>query len=232
MKERYLLFFLVSILLVVSCQEHRKIKYSGFNDLVVGSETLNLYENGEFDIEIGLGHNIGNYNIENDTIYLIYNETVNLPQKFILREDKFESINFKREITIRRTGQKKIISKKSKLKFNRKGDFTIEEIIKSNNYPSSDPDTTYCINWTLSKLEIEKIIKDSKSIKGTEWHHLFEHLPCQMHGELLQEDRTFKFSINSGAWVRIRTLDTTLVFGSFKEENNKYFLSTARVNEK
>ena len=109
--------------------------------------------------------------------------------------------------------------------------FEILELEKSNDYPSSDKDTTACINWTLDKLEIERIIQQSKPISGPEWHHLFGHYPCRIHGKLLQGSTEFEYSINSGAWFTVSSPDTTLMFGSFKEENNKYFLDSAWTEE-
>ncbi len=105
--------------------------------------------------------------------------------------------------------------------------FGIVELEKSNDYPSSDKDTTACINWTLDKKEIKKIIQESKPINRPEWHHLFGHYPCRIHGKLRQGSTEFKYSINSGAWLTISSPDTTLMFGNFKEENNKYFLDSA-----
>jgi hypothetical protein len=110
-------------------------------------------------------------------------------------------------------------------------DFEIVERKKSNDYPSSDKDTTACIKWTLDKLAIEKIIQESKPISGPEWHHLFGHYPCRIHGRLQQGSTEFEYSINSGAWFTVSSPDTTLMFGSFKEENNKYFLDTAWTEE-
>lgn len=110
-------------------------------------------------------------------------------------------------------------------------DFEVLELEKSNDYPSSDKDTTVCINWTLDKLEIEKIIQQSKPISGTEWHYLFGHYPCRIHGKLIQDSTEFEYSINSGAWFTVSSPDTTLMFGSFKEENNKYFLDSAWTEE-
>jgi hypothetical protein len=119
------------------------------------------------------------------------------------------------------------IIKQKAVIFDLNKEFEVLEIIKSNDYPSSDNDTTVCLNWDLNKLEIEKIIRQSKPISGPDWHQLFGHYPCSIHGKLLQDSVEFKYSINSGAWVTISSPDTTLMFGSFNKENNKYFLDSA-----
>ncbi|MFN3195686.1 MAG: hypothetical protein ACE364_07060 [Chlorobiota bacterium] len=111
--------------------------------------------------------------------------------------------------------------------FDSNKDFEVLELVKSNDYPSSDNDTSACINWTLDKIEIEKIIQESRPINGSEWHHLFGHYPCVIQGVILQGSTEYKYSINSGAWFTIDSPDTTLVFGSFNEENNKFFLDSA-----
>lgn len=117
--------------------------------------------------------------------------------------------------------------KQQKVLFDSNKDFEVLELVKSNDYASSDNDTSKCINWTLDKMEIEKIIQESRPINGSEWHYLFGHYPCLIQGVLLQGPTEFKYSINSGAWFTIDSPDTTLIFGSFKEENNKFFLDSA-----
>jgi hypothetical protein len=122
-------------------------------------------------------------------------------------------------------------SKQQTVIFDFSKDFEILELQKSNDYPSSDTDTTACIQWTLNKLDVEQIIKESKPISGPEWHHLFGHYPCRIHGKLLQDSTEFEYSINGGAWFTVSSPDTTLMFGSFKEENNEYFLDSAWTEE-
>ena len=115
MTKNYLIIF-VGILSIISCQKNREIKYSGFDDLVVGSETINLYKNGEFSLEMGLGFQEGTYKIKGDTVLLSYNKTVDLPKKFLLQDDKFESIDFNRTVTIKRTDKNKSESQLKKTK--------------------------------------------------------------------------------------------------------------------
>jgi hypothetical protein len=110
-------------------------------------------------------------------------------------------------------------------------DFEISDLQKSNDYPSSDTNKTACIKWTLNNQDVKKIIKESKPISGPDWHHLFGHYPCRIHGKIFQNSNEFDYSINSGAWFTVSSSDTTLIFGSFKEENNKYFLDSAWKEE-
>jgi len=46
---------LMSIGLMFTCCENRKVKLTGLNDLVVGVQQIVLYENGEFYLELGAG---------------------------------------------------------------------------------------------------------------------------------------------------------------------------------
>lgn len=115
--------------------------------------------------------------------------------------------------------------------FDANEDFEVLELQKSVDNPPSYKDTTSCNKWTLSKTEIKKIIKESKPITGPEWHYLFGHYPCKIHGIIVQNSRKYEYSVNSGAWFRISSSDKTLLFGSFKEENNKYFLDTVWSEE-
>jgi hypothetical protein len=118
-------------------------------------------------------------------------------------------------------------TKKETSIFDVNNEFEIIDFKKSNDYPSSDTDTTVCLKWDLNKFEVKKLIKESRPISGPEWHHLFGHYPCRIHGKILQNHNEFEFSLNSGAWLTVSSSDTTLMFGSFNEENNKYFLHSA-----
>ena len=100
------LFLSICMLLGLTACETRQIKYSGFDDLVLGSETIYLYENGEFEIELGLGFHDGTYILKNDTILLRYDKPTGLPQKFLLLEDKFEAVDSRQSISIKRRKKK------------------------------------------------------------------------------------------------------------------------------
>ena len=80
-----------------------KLKYSAFEDLMVGSKTINLFDNGEFSIELGLGYKNGTYKIENDTIFLTYSDSTDFPKRFLLKNDKIVSLDTKKETSIKRT---------------------------------------------------------------------------------------------------------------------------------
>ncbi|WP_229712499.1 hypothetical protein [Marivirga lumbricoides] len=122
------------------------------------------------------------------------------------------------------------ITRKQTTIFDFNCDFEIINLQKLNQYPASDPDTTTCINWNLNKLEVKKNIRESQ-ISGPEWHYMFGHYPCRIHGKILQDSVEFEYSINSGAWLTISLSDTTLLLGSFKEENNNYFQDTVWSEE-
>lgn len=96
-------FILSCILVLIACQDNRKIKYAGFNDLAIGSQSIYLYENGEFSIELGLGYSNGTYNLNNDTIYLSYSEKTDLPSVFLLKTNEFTALNYEPQINIHRT---------------------------------------------------------------------------------------------------------------------------------
>ena len=115
--------------------------------------------------------------------------------------------------------------------FDNKQAFEIVGILRSNDYPSSDSDTSTCITWILTESNIKHLIKEARPISGSQWHDLFEHFPCQIHGSLIQNSTAYQYSINSGAWLTISSADTTVRFGSFKRENDKYFLSNAWTME-
>ena len=62
----------LSTTLLLSGCESRTLRYSAFEDLVVGSYTVRLFTNGECEVEMGLGYHKGRYTLQGDTIRLTY----------------------------------------------------------------------------------------------------------------------------------------------------------------
>lgn len=113
----------------------------------------------------------------------------------------------------------------NKVSFNLNNPFKIIEIKKHAYQMAEEPDTLGCDDWELQEFEIKKIIQESRPINGPEWHHLFDHLPCTIEGLLIQDSVQFEFSFNGGSWFTITSADTSITYGSFDEENRKFFLS-------
>ncbi len=116
------------------------------------------------------------------------------------------------------------VKEESVFNFDLKKDFKItsyQKIIET--YPKSD--LSACENWTIEKQDLRKIMQSMKSIQGEEWHHSFDHLPCEITGELIQNNNIFKYSINSGSWISISTLDTTIWFGDVDKLNEVVFMN-------
>lgn len=65
---------LVLISFLASACDTRTLRYSAFEDLVVGSTTVKLYTNGECAMEMGLGYHAGHYVVRGDTIRITYQE--------------------------------------------------------------------------------------------------------------------------------------------------------------
>lgn len=87
-----------------SCHD-RKIIYSGFNDLVVGSQSFMLYDDSTFYIEMGMGSAEGSYTMEKDKVYLKYIEkpSLNWPDIIFIRKDYFivsDSLDNERSLKI------------------------------------------------------------------------------------------------------------------------------------
>ena len=110
--------------------------------------------------------------------------------------------------------------------FQKEESFSVLKFEANKDHPSSG-NIPECLNadWTLTERQIEQIIKESEAIAGTDWDLLFEHLPCQVTGTLMQKEQQFNFKINSGCWLWIACGDSTLMFGSFKKETMPLFLS-------
>ena len=74
------------LLALVSACDTRTTRYAAFDDLVVGSYTVNLYTNGECEVEMGFGYHSGRYTMQGDTICLTYQEgqLPAMPTRFVL----------------------------------------------------------------------------------------------------------------------------------------------------
>jgi hypothetical protein len=109
-------------------------------------------------------------------------------------------------------------------KFNKDEPFQIINSARAITNQSSATDTNLCKGWTISNINLAKIIKDARSIGGTEWDLSFLVLPCIFKGQLIQNGNPFDFEVNGGSWFYIKSSDTTMIFGNFKKEDAKYFI--------
>ena len=119
------------------------------------------------------------------------------------------------------------------IRFERNQAFEIQNLKNSIDSTSSGKSMAeFCGDWLLTEAVVKHLISDVKPIDGVEMHHLFDHLPCEISGTLLQNNTEFGLSINGGAWLTIESKDTILMFGNFKEENDKYFSDSWTPEEK
>ena len=111
--------------------------------------------------------------------------------------------------------------------FDKDKPFEILTAVKGTTDQSSDPNTTQCKAWTIPQNNISTVIKDSKVIAGNKWHDDFAVYPCIISGQLTQDGQTYKYEINSGAWLYIYCTKQTLILGYYKKDYKKYFMSGA-----
>jgi len=80
----------INILAIYSCRQN-KIIYSGFNDLVVGSQQVILYDDHRFLIELSLGGTEGNFEKTGDTVMLYYDNkpSASWPDSLQITKDYF-----------------------------------------------------------------------------------------------------------------------------------------------
>lgn len=82
--------FVIITFTIYSCKQD-KIIYSGFNDLVVGSQQVILYDDYRFLIELSMGGTEGNFKKSGDTIILFYDKkpSANWPDSLLLTKEYF-----------------------------------------------------------------------------------------------------------------------------------------------
>lgn len=111
--------------------------------------------------------------------------------------------------------------------FNPSESFKIKSAEATNDYPSSDSDTSYCTDWKLTKADITLIIKSMSPIHNSDWHYLYAQLPCVYSGTLEQDGQDFAFEINGGSWVSIQQSDAFKLYGDVSGDLKNLFIVEA-----
>ncbi|MEM8888476.1 MAG: hypothetical protein AAGD28_10890 [Bacteroidota bacterium] len=104
-------------------------------------------------------------------------------------------------------------------------DFSISQITRPHDYPSSLPDTSICEGWELSEIELQEILKGAELIDGHDWHYTFNHLSCNHRAILLQGKNEYRLSLNGGSWMTISHPDSSIMMGVYDKKFDRYFLS-------
>ncbi|MEX1132748.1 MAG: hypothetical protein WEC15_05955 [Flavobacteriales bacterium] len=106
-------------------------------------------------------------------------------------------------------------------------DFDLVFSAKNSGYPSSSKDTIRCVNWQLSMEQCSTALSKMQPISGEDWHHLFEHLPCQVVGTIDQANAKFQLTMNAGSWATVSDSFTTEYFGDLSGQSKAIFLTSA-----
>ena len=114
--------------------------------------------------------------------------------------------------------------KKSAKLFDNRQPFDIVSFTNTLNKHTTDTDTLKCSRWTLTKPDIEKIIKNSEPIDGTTWDLSFLVLTCTKSVSIVQSGQQFKVEINAASFFSVNNGDTTILFGDYKKLDRKYFI--------
>lgn len=114
--------------------------------------------------------------------------------------------------------------KKTVKRFDNQQPFEIVSFINTVNKNTTDTDTLKCSSWTVSKMEIEKIIKNSEPIDGTTWDLSFLVLTCTKSVSVVQNGQQFNVEINGASFFSVNNGDTTVLFGDYKKSDRKYFI--------
>jgi hypothetical protein len=123
-----------------------------------------------------------------------------------------------------------IISSVHRNEFDSDSAFEIISYVRSTTRQSSAPDTNMCKGWTMSESHLYQVIKHAKPIGGTEWDLNFDVLPCIMKGQLKQNGYVYDFEVNSGSWLYLKQIDTTLIFGDYNQGDRKLFIQGPNNN--
>ena len=108
--------------------------------------------------------------------------------------------------------------------FDKQQPFEIISFANTLDRNTTDTDTSKCSGWTLTKSEIEKIIKNSEPIDGTTWDLSFLVLTCTKSVSIVQSGQQFKVEINAASFFWLNNGDTSVLFGDYKKSDRKYFI--------
>ena len=120
--------------------------------------------------------------------------------------------------------------KKNVKLFDNRQPFEIVSFTSTLNKHTTDTDTSKCSRWTLTKLDIEKIIKNSKPIDGTTWDLSFLVLTCTKSVSVVQSGQPYEVEINAASFFSVNNGDTSVLFGDYKKSDRKYFLDSPDNN--
>ena len=115
------------------------------------------------------------------------------------------------------------LNKAEKL-FDNKQPFEIISFTNTISKHTTDTDTIKCSRWTLTKSEIEKIIKNSEPLDGTTWDLSFLVLTCTKTVSVVQGGQQFKVELNAGSFFWVNNGDTSVLFGDHKKSDRKFFI--------
>lgn len=126
-------------------------------------------------------------------------------------------------------------NKSSKLKkvaktFDNKQPFEIISFTNSIDINTTDTDTSKCNLWTLTKMDIEKIIKNSEPIGGTTWDLSFLVLACTKSVSIIQNGQQHQVEINAGSFFWVNNGDTSALYGDYEKSDRKYFFEGPDTN--
>jgi hypothetical protein len=139
--------------------------------------------------------------------------------------DRYLKISFLSDTVTTLTPEKKSSEFEKSVKlFDNHQPFEIVSFTNTLNNHTTDTDTSKCSRWTLTKPDIEKIIRNSEPIDGTTWDLSFLVLTCTKSVSVVQSGQQFKVEINAASFFWINNGDTSVLFGDYKKSDRKYFI--------
>jgi len=108
--------------------------------------------------------------------------------------------------------------------------FEVVSFTNTLNKHTTDTDTSKCSQWTLTKLDIEKIIQNSEPIDGTTWDLSFLVLTCAKSVIIVQNGQQFKVELNAASFFSVNSGDTSVLFGDYKKKDRKHFIEVPDNN--
>ncbi len=90
-----------------------------------------------------------------------------------------------------------------------------------------------CKTWNPTRKDsILKYLNSFTPIAPYTWQHCYGHFECGVKGKLLYRDTIFKYEVNAGGWISLRTKDTIYLFGSMNPKDTiQNFISVYYCDE-
>ena len=88
-----------------------------------------------------------------------------------------------------------------------------------------------CKSWSLTIIQLKKIIRKFKSISSEAQNLSYSYMPCRIKGEIKIDNIEFKYWLNAGSTLTLKNNNIELYFACSSKECKNFFLTGEDLKE-